>query len=261
MLMLEALQLALHQLSFAFTAFRSPSTPALSVSCPCSELQLAISSQCALKFLGCSWCCDHCQAWACLTLRAAALSWWHCSTEQLLHFTAATVTAWCSACRLGLRALWSSWPADSTQHVAPHLQEAAVAAEDLAAGVADHVQEPLGGEHDGAVRDAGVTDHKVLLDALHRGSQIEGHAWEGLGLLPLLRQARLLLLLLDRLQPEQTLRAVPTKLDEIAKFCWMRSTAVARLRATRGKALGCCPFFARRAFCCCCSIVCSQSRL
>jgi hypothetical protein len=62
-----------------------------------------------------------------------------------------------------------------------HLQEAAVAAKDLKTIKLGHLQEAVRGKHDGVVGQVGVADAEVLLDALHSGCQIHGHAREGLG--------------------------------------------------------------------------------
>mmetsp|Transcript_19410 Transcript_19410/g.37467 ORF Transcript_19410/g.37467 Transcript_19410/m.37467 type:complete len:402 (+) Transcript_19410:1409-2614(+) len=53
------------------------------------------------------------------------------------------------------------------------LQEAAVAAQNLLPGVLGEVQEALRGKHDGAVRQRGVRNDEVLLDALQRGGQVQ----------------------------------------------------------------------------------------
>ena len=55
------------------------------------------------------------------------------------------------------------------------LQEAAVAAQDLKPVVLGHLQEAVGRKHDGVVRQVGIADAEVLLDALHGGCQIHGH--------------------------------------------------------------------------------------
>lgn len=56
-----------------------------------------------------------------------------------------------------------------------NLQEPAVTAEDLEAIVLGHFQEAIGGKHDGVVRQVGVADAEILLDALHCRRQIQRH--------------------------------------------------------------------------------------
>ena len=72
----------------------------------------------------------------------------------------------------------------------------AVPAQHLVAGKLRELQEPVRGKHDGAVRQVGVGNDKVLLDALHSGGQVQRHTGEGLGGSHLLPKASSLLGLL-----------------------------------------------------------------
>ena len=72
----------------------------------------------------------------------------------------------------------------------------AVPAQHLVAGKLGELQEPIRGKHDGAVRQVGVSNDKVLLNALHSGGQVQRHAGKGLGGSHLLPKASSLLGLL-----------------------------------------------------------------